>query len=72
MFFRLVTRKETRMTIYRKKSSVEAEEATADGSMKTRTGVGFYRKGDFIIKNPDGERYPCPKDVFEETYELAS
>ena len=60
------------MTTYRKISLVEAEEAMSSGSMSTRTGVHSYEKGDFIIKNPDGERYPCPRDVFEKTYELVS
>jgi hypothetical protein len=58
------------MATYRKTSLVEAEEALKDGSMQTRTGLHVYHKGDFIIENPDGERYPCPRDVFLKTYEL--
>jgi hypothetical protein len=58
------------MALYRKKSLVEAEEAKAGGSMDTKTGLHSYQKGDFIITNPDGERYPCPRDVFFKTYEL--
>lgn len=27
--------------------------------------------GDFIIKGPRGEFYPCEKSVFEDTYEVA-
>ena len=27
--------------------------------------------GDYIIKGVKGEFYPCRKDIFEETYELA-
>jgi hypothetical protein len=60
------------MALYRKKSLVEAEEAKTGGSMDTRTGLHSYKKGDFIITNPDGERYPCPRDVFFKTYELVS
>jgi hypothetical protein len=56
------------MAKYRKKVIVDAQEATADGQMTTRTGVQQYKQGDFIITNPDGERYPCPRDVFFLTY----
>jgi hypothetical protein len=48
---------------FRKKVAVEAEEATTDGRMLTKTGRHTYQKGDFIITNPDGEKYPCPRAV---------
>jgi hypothetical protein len=60
------------MALYRKTSLVEAEEAATGGSMNTKTGLHSYHKGDFIITNPDGERYPCPRDVFLKTYELVA
>jgi hypothetical protein len=60
------------MAKYRKKVSVDAEEAKIDGQMMTRTGLHQYKQGDFIITNPDGERYPCPRDVFLSTYERES
>jgi len=35
----------------------------------TRQGWVRVRPGDWIITTPDGERYPCAPDVFEQTYE---
>lgn len=37
---------------------------TSEGDMKATDG-------DYIIKGVKGEFYPCRKDIFEETYELA-
>ena len=37
---------------------------TLEGNMKATDG-------DYIIKGVKGEFYPCRKDIFEETYELA-
>ena len=54
---------ESPMTKYRKKVLVDAQEVTKDGQMDTKTGTHHYKRGDFIITNPDGERYPCPKDA---------
>jgi hypothetical protein len=34
----------------------------------TRTGIQRANIGDYIIQGVGGEYYPCPKDVFEETY----
>lgn len=38
---------------------------TLEGTMKACYGE------DYIIKGVHGEIYPCKKDIFEETYELA-
>lgn len=32
-------------------------------------GDGMARPGDWIVRGPDGEHFPCPADVFAETYE---
>lgn len=56
---------------YRKKSVVDAEQATDSGVLETKWGPQEYTVGDWIITNPDGERYPCPTDTFLETYEVA-
>lgn len=37
--------------------------------LNTKQGKQYINPGDYIITNPDGERYPCPKDTFEATYE---
>lgn len=36
----------------------------------TLEGKHYISQGDFIIKGVRGERYPCKKDIFEETYNL--
>lgn len=37
----------------------------------TLEGIMRATDGDYIIKGVKGEFYPCRKDIFEETYELA-
>lgn len=36
----------------------------------TLEGRMDIKKNDYIITGIKGERYPCKKDIFEETYEL--
>lgn len=36
----------------------------------TLEGAMTALKGDWIIKGIRGEFYPCPSDIFEQTYEL--
>ena len=38
--------------------------------LDTKNGRQFIKPGDYIITNPDGERYPCDAATFESTYEL--
>ena len=40
-------------------------------SIKTIDSVAKAVNGDYIIKDEQGEFYPCKPDIFEETYELA-
>jgi hypothetical protein len=35
----------------------------------TNAGTVFGHKGDYLVKNIEGEYYPCAQDVFEESYE---
>ena len=37
--------------------------------IKTSAGNMFCSEGDWIIKDINGEIFPCPKKIFEETYE---
>lgn len=56
---------------YRKKSTIiiEAAQAEKAGVIKTLEGVMSYKAGDYIITGIRGEKYPCRRDIFEETYE---
>ncbi len=38
----------------------------------TSQGMALAKKGDYIIKEIDGEFYPCKKDIFAKTYEKIS
>ena len=44
----------------------------AGGSLFLDTGQGVLRAdaGDFVIRGVKGEFYPCPADVFAQTYEI--
>ena len=55
----------------RKKSViVEFEFAKEDGETKTLEGVLHYKKGDAIITGVKGEKYPCRRDIFDQTYSI--
>lgn len=38
--------------------------------IKTSEGVLQIAKGDYIVTDTQGKRYPCKPDIFEATYEL--
>jgi hypothetical protein len=40
------------------------------GYVRTLEGNMFIENGDYIIKDVQGEFYPCKPDIFEQTYEL--
>lgn len=55
---------------YRKKAIVEAiMHLGAPLLLNTKTGRQVAYEGDYIITNPDGERYPCNARTFLDTYE---
>ena len=55
---------------FRKKPIViEAIVAASAGEVETLEGVMTYDAGDFIITGIMGERYPCKREIFLETYE---
>ena len=54
----------------RKNVIVEFEFATKDGKIETLEGVVSYKKGDAIITGIKGEKYPCRRDIFDESYTI--
>ena len=56
---------------YRKKPLIiEAQQMNKDFEVKTLEGTMKGKKGDYLIIGIMGERYPCSKEVFDESYEL--
>lgn len=49
---------------------VEFEFAKTDGEVEAIGGKVKYKKGDAIITGTKGEKYPCRRDIFDETYEV--
>lgn len=39
--------------------------------IRSKKGIQYAKPGDFIIKDINGTPYPCPRDVFLQTYEPA-
>jgi hypothetical protein len=60
------------MWVRKKPVLVQAEIAEADGIIETLEGLHYYKKGDAIITGVRGERYPCRRDIFDETYEITA
>lgn len=58
---------------YRKTAPVWAEQATTDGSVKTKEGETHYKAGDYLVaNNEDGtDAYAISKSKFETMYQLA-
>ncbi len=56
------------MKAMKKPVLVEFEFAKKDGEIDTIEGKMSYKKGDAIITGVKGERYPCRRDIFDETY----
>lgn len=58
------------MKDYRKKPIViQAEQQTKDFEVKTLEGTMKGKAGDYLIIGIKGEKYPCAKEIFEQTYE---
>lgn len=51
-----------------RKGSVAKGESGALAVM-TNHGVSWCARGEWIIKGPTGEMYPCKPDIFDATYE---
>jgi len=52
----------------RKKNTIKFRELYEQENFETAWGIQTGNIGDFAITNPDGEEYPCPKQVFLDTY----
>lgn len=54
---------------FRKMATVEARLYNGvETTIPTKLGEQPLRPGDWLIRNPDGEVYPCPADTFLSTY----
>lgn len=58
------------MKAIKKPVIVNFEYAQEDGVIQTLEGLMSYKAGDIIITGVKGEKYPCRRDIFEETYEI--
>ena len=54
----------------KKPIAVDFEFATEDGEIETLEGKMTYQKGDAIITGVKGEKYPCRRDIFDQTYDV--
>ena len=54
----------------KKPIAVDFEFATEDGEIETLEGKMTYQKGDAIITGVKGEKYPCRRDIFNQTYDV--
>ena len=53
------------------KSRVDYREKGGYWTIYTLEGPMFADNGSYLIKGVKGELYPCRKDIFEETYDVA-
>ena len=58
------------MKAIKKSVIINFEFATEDGEIKTLEGVMSYKKGGAIIIGIKGEKYPCKRDIFDQTYSI--
>jgi hypothetical protein len=54
----------------KKPIAVDFEFAMEDGEIETLEGRMTYQKGDAIITGVKGEKYPCRRDIFDQTYDV--
>ena len=54
----------------KKPIAVDFEFAMEDGEIETLEGKMTYQKGDAIITGVKGEKYPCRRDIFDQTYSV--
>ena len=58
------------MKAIKKPIEVDFEFAEEDGEVETLGGKVKYKKGDAIITGVKGEKYPCRRDIFDQTYSI--
>ena len=49
---------------------IDFEFAAEDGEVEALGGKVSYKKGDAIITGVKGEKYPCRRDIFDQTYSI--
>lgn len=57
---------------YRKTALAEAIQIDEPFCVETLEGVMTARAGDYLMRGPAGELYPCAREIFEQTYEPAA
>ena len=58
------------MKAIKKPVVIDFEFATEDGEVEALGGKVKYKKGDAIITGVKGEKYPCRRDIFDQTYSI--
>ena len=58
------------MKAIKKLIEVDFEFAEEDGEVEALGGKVKYKKGDAIITGVKGEKYPCRRDIFDQTYRI--
>ncbi len=53
------------------KPIILAKQMTEDFTVETLEGTMRGKAGDYLCEGIAGERYPCRRDIFEDTYTLA-
>lgn len=56
---------------YRKTQLAEAQQVSRPFRVRTLEGVMEGKAGDYLMRGVQGELYPCDKDIFEASYEVA-
>ena len=65
-----IYKEDSKVKKYRKKPIiVEAYVASEEEYIKTFNGTVKANKGDYVITDIKGKKYPCNPDVFKQTYE---
>ena len=58
------------MKALKKPILIDYEFALEDGEVEALGGKVSYKKGDAIITGVKGEKYPCRRDIFDQTYSI--
>ena len=58
------------MKAIKKPVVINFEFAEEDGEVEALGGIVKYKKGDAIITGVKGEKYPCRRDIFDQTYSI--
>ena len=58
------------MKAMKKPVLIDFEFAAENGEVEALGGKVSYKKGDAIITGVKGEKYPCRRDIFDQTYSI--